>query len=230
MQKITTGLAAFCLGLAASMATANDVDRKITVSGQGSVASRPDMATLTMGVTEEAKEARDAMRLTSESVAKILARLDELGIAKADVQTRRLTLNPVWSGRRTSDETPRITGFVASNSISVRIRDLPKLGEVLDQILSEGANDFSGLQFGLEDPDPVVNAAREAAVADARAKAELYARAAGVTLGDVISIAEQGGRPQPVMMEMANARDAAVPIAEGEVTVTASVSMVFEID
>ncbi len=235
MQTIKTGLktgmAAMMIALAATMAQAAEGMREITVSGEGSVSASPDMATITMGVTEQGQEARDAMQLVSQSVARILARLEDLGIEKADLQTARLTVNPVWSNRRGGEEPPEITGFMASNTIAVRVRDLPALGDVLDKVMAEGGNDFSGLQFGLQDPDPLVDDARRAAVADAMAKAQLYADAAGVTLGPVQSLTEQGGYARPKMMEMAaaSARDVSVPIAEGEVTVSASVSMVFAI-
>lgn len=230
MQAMKTGLAALLIGLTASLASAAETMREITVSGQGEVSASPDMATIRIGVTQEAPEARAAMQATSASVAQMLTRLDEFGIAKTDVQTRRLTVNPVWSNRRDSNGPAKITGFVASNTINVRIRDLDRLGEILDQVMAEGANEFNGLQFSLQDPDPLVTEARKAAVADAMEKAALYAEAAGVTLGPVQQITEQGGNPRPMMMEMASmARDAAVPIAEGEVTVQASVTMVFSI-
>lgn len=229
MHSIKTGLAALALGLAASFASADEAQREISVSGQGSVAAAPDMAMITIGVTEEAEEAREAMRMASASVAAMLERLEAMGIDPADIQTRRLTINPVWSNRRDNEVPPEIVGFVASNSVAVRVRDLAGLGPVLDGILEEGANEFSGLQFSLQDPDPLVNEARRAAVADAIAKAELFAEAAGVTLGPLQSLTEQGGSPRPMMMEMAAARDVSVPIAQGEVTVEASVNMVFSI-
>ena len=156
MQTIKTGLktgmAAMMIALAATMAQAAEGMREITVSGEGSVSASPDMATITMGVTEQGQEARDAMQLVSQSVARILARLEDLGIEKADLQTARLTVNPVWSNRRGGEEPPEITGFMASNTIAVRVRDLPALGDVLDKVMAEGGNDFSGLQFGLQDP------------------------------------------------------------------------------
>ena len=112
----------------------------------------------------------------------------------------------------------------------VRIRDFTLLGGILDQVITDGANDLNGLQFGIQEPDPLVDAARQAAVADGIAKAQLLAGAAGVTLGPVQSISEQGGRPQPMMMEMAAARSSAdVPVAAGEVSLRAQVSMVFAI-
>lgn len=232
MKTLSTGLAALLIGLSTTLAGAASAAGTISVSGTGVVSAPPDMATMSIGVTEQAKDAQDAMRRASESVAGILARLEAMGIDKSNVQTRRITVNPVWSDRRGGSENPpKITGFVAGNSLSVKVTDLTKLGGLLDQVMSEGANDFRGLSFGLQDPEPATNAARRAAVADAMAKAKLYAEAAGVELGDVLSISEQGGRPRPVMMEMAAARDmSSTPIAEGEVSVTAEVSIVFEIE
>lgn len=230
MQAMKTGLAALLIGLTASLASAAETMREITVTGQGEVAASPDMATIRIGVTEEATEARAAMQAVSGSVVGILEQLKAVGIAAADVQTRRITVNPLWSNRRDSNGPAKITGFVASNTISLRVRDLSTLGDVLDQVMGAGANEFNGLQLSVQDPEPLVNEARKAAVADAMAKAALYAEAAGVTLGPVQKISEQGGNPRPMMMEMASmARDAAVPIAQGEVTVQASVTMVFSI-
>lgn len=204
--------------------------RQISVTGEGRSDAEPDMATISIGVTHTAKVAQAAMRLVSDDVARILDRLGNEGIAARDLQTQRLSLNPVWSNRSSSTTGERmITGFSASNTVMVRVRDLPKLGGILDVVLSEGANGFNGLRFGVQNPDPLVEVARVAAVEDAAAKARLLAGAAGVTLGRVISISEHGGNPQPMMMEMASARGGDVPIASGEVTVQASVSMVFEI-
>lgn len=218
--------------VAVTAAAASEADqRTITVTGQGEVAAEPDMAVIRMGVTHEAKEARAAMAATSTAVAAMLDRLAEKGIAARDMQTQRLTLSPVWSQKRTQSGQNRneITGFSASNIVLVRVRDLDSLGEVLDEVLAEGVNEFNGLQFGVQEPEPLADAARRAAVADAMAKAQLLAEAAGVTLGPVMTMSEHGGRPQPVMMESAAMRSADVPVAGGEVTVQASVSMVFAI-
>ncbi|MEO1733453.1 MAG: SIMPL domain-containing protein, partial [Pseudomonadota bacterium] len=123
----------------------------------------------------------------------------------------------------------RITGFQASNTLIVRIRDLGGLGAMMDAVLQDGANDFRGLSFGMADPGPHVDAARSDAVADAMRKAQLMAAAAGLRLGPVLSISEGGsGQPRPMMMEMAAARASdAMPVAPGEVSLSATVSMVF---
>lgn len=213
--------------LVAGVAVAEE-DRVITVTGIGSVETVPDMAMLRLGVTHQAKQAADAMAATTEGVAAVLGRLEEAGIEARDMQTDQLSLQPVWSDYNSNDR--RITGFVASNMLMVRVRDLDTLGRVLDLVITDGANSFNGLSFGLQEPKPAQDAARAAAVADAIDRAQQLAEAAGVTLGPIQSISEQGGAPRPQMMEMATARMAAdVPIAQGEVSVAAQVNIVFAI-
>ncbi|MEX0286094.1 MAG: SIMPL domain-containing protein [Paracoccaceae bacterium] len=204
--------------------------RRITVSGQGQVSAAPDMATLTLGVTHTDKEAQVAMAKVSEDVSRILTRLTQLGIAAEDMQTRNLNLSPLWTDRSSgSGDQPAITGFSASNMVMVRVQNLDRLGDLLDAVLSDGANAFQGLRFGLQDPDPLADAARKAAVVDAMARATLLAEAAGVPLGHVLTITDQSGVPHPQMMEMATARGGGTAIAAGEVTVEATVTMVFAI-
>ena len=212
------------LGLAAA-AMAAETSPAITVTGRGEVAAAPDMATITLGVTSQAKTAGEAMDETSAAVAAILKALEAAGIAPRDMQTSDLSLDPVWSSRASNGAAPRIEGFTARNTLRVRVRDLDRLGGVLDDVLEVGANTFRGLSFGLQEPGPLTDQARTAAVADAQRKAALIAGAAGVTLGPVLSISESGGvSPQPVMMEAARA---AVPVAAGEVSLSATVTMVF---
>lgn len=227
-QVIASGLMVLVLAVPAA---SDPVPRQITVTGEGLVDAQPDLATLTLGVTNEATEAQAAMAATSDAVARVLERLTAMGIEAHDVQTQRFSLNPVWSNRGNSGSDPaKITGFTASNMVMVRVRDLDALGQVLDAVISDGANDFNGLRFGVQNSNPLQNEARAAAVKDGIAKATLLAEAAGVTLGPVVSISDHGGGgPRPMMMEMAAARDSSVPIAAGEVTLSASVSMVFTI-
>jgi uncharacterized protein YggE len=208
-----------------------ETDQVITTTGQGKVETAPDMATISLGVTHEAKRADSALALTSDAVREVLSRLEQAGIAQNDIQTNSLSLQPVWSRPTSGTNAPaRITGFVARNSLSVRVRDLDKLGGVLDLVVQEGANTFDGLQFSLQDPEPTMAAARADAVRDAMARAQQLAEAAGVTLGPVQSISENTGSVRPQMMEMAAARMASdVPVAEGEISLSAQVSMVFAI-
>lgn len=224
-------LAPLFFALSATGVGAEEAARHISVTGEGRVEAAPDMATITLGVTHEAKEASAAMQATSEAVAKVLDRLAAMGIASRDLQTRDLSLSPLWSEPASSGgERRQITGFVASNTVLVRVRDLAGLGGVLDAVIEDGVNDFNGLRFGVQEPDPLMEEARKRAVADAMAGASLLAGAAGVTLGPVQSIEAQGiGRPMQ-MAEMAmRASPAGMPVAAGEITVEAQVSMVFAI-
>lgn len=217
--------------LAGSMATAQETAlRQITVTGEGRVAAAPDMATLRLGAAAEAKEAGEALRQTSDITQRILDRLGEAGIEARDIQTSGLSLSPLRQNyREGTAETPGIAGYAASNGVTVRLRDLDRLGEVLDAVVSDGANTLDGLSFGLQEPRPLMDEARQLAVADARAKAELYAKAAGVTLGAVQSLVERGGgSPGPYMAEMSMARGS-VPVAAGELDVSADVQIVYEI-
>ncbi len=228
--KLYPAIVALCMSIFTNGPLwASDALRQITVSGEGVVSTVPDMATINLGVTHEAKEAGAAMDATTQAAAKILQRLTDLGVAPEDMQTSSITLNPVWSNRSSSTSgNARITGFVASESVMVRLRDLSELGRIMDAVISDGANDFNGLRLSMQDPKPLMNLARKMAVADAVAKAQLLSAAAGVSLGPVQSMMEQGGA-QPMMMEMSAARAGGVPVAAGEVSVNASVLMVFAI-
>ena len=204
----------------------------LSVEGRGVVEVAPDMAVITLGVTAHGKQAREALDLNTSRMTETLRVLNEAGIAPRDVQTLNLSLNPVWEGRRNGPETPpEITGFQARNTVTVRIRDLAKLGSILDAVVSAGANEFQGLSFGLQDPEDTKDEARRRAVADARRKAELYAMAAGQQLGKLVSMNESADRsgPRPMMMEMARSSGPA-PIAEGELSVEAGVSVIYELE
>ncbi|SHH76437.1 SIMPL domain-containing protein [Marivita hallyeonensis] len=229
MQWVHGLLTTFVLILSVS-ASAAQTEGRLTVTGEGRVAAVPDMAVITMGATSQAETAQDAMAQTSDITAAILTRLTEFGIEPRDVQTSDLSLSPVWRNRGGNDGSPQIDGYQASNRVTARVRDLDRLGEILDAALSDGANRLGGLHFTLSDPDPLTDDARRLAVANARAKAELFAEAAGVELGALISLSEAGvAMPQPEMLGMARAADAGVPIAQGETELRASVTLVYEI-
>lgn len=204
----------------------------ITATGEGRVAVAPDMATISVGVTTQQKTAAATLAENNKATAAVLERLKADGVAPRDLQTSGLSLSPLWDrqiSQSSQNSPPKISGYVASNTIVVRLRDLVKLGEILDSTVGQGANQFNGLSFGLQDPKPSEDAARRAAVADAMARAHLYASAAGVRLGRILSISEPSSRAVP---EMAMARMAAsdgVPVAEGELSISAQVTIVFAI-
>ncbi len=229
MSKFATVLAAIVLSLGLAPALA-DTPGQITVSGDGSVSAAPDMAIMTMGASADADSANTAMDETSAITSAILDRLTEAGIASKDIQTSDLSLTPMWSNQSSTDGRRRIEGYRASNRVTAKVRDLDVLGPVLDAVLSEGATNLGGLQFTISDPEPLMNEARRKAVADARARAELFAEAAGVTLGRLLSLSENGSRaPRPEMRSMARAADASVPVAEGETEISAAVTLVYAI-
>ncbi|NUB44025.1 SIMPL domain-containing protein [Fertoebacter nigrum] len=204
---------------------------RITVTGEGRVDARPDMATITLGVMTEAATAAEAMAANSAELAKVLERLRAAGIADRDLQTTGLSLNANWQSTR-DNAPPVITGYIAQNMLTVRVRALDTLGGVLDAAVQDGANTLNGVGFGLTDPDPAMDEARKRAVADAVAKATLLTGAAGVGLGPIIEITEGGGYAPPMpqfRMEAGMAADA-VPVAEGEVTMTAQVTVIFALE
>lgn len=221
--------------LVAGPALAQDTGR-IVVTGEGQITAVPDMAIVRMGVTAEAPTAAEAMAQVSETMTRVQAVLSDAGVEARDIQTTSLQLNPRWDNRPRNDgEPPVIAGYFAENGISVRVRDLAALGDVLGAVVSDGANQFRGLSFDLAEPDPLIAEARRAAVADARAKAELYAEAAGVTLGTLIELREgtaPAPRPIPLMAEMrSTAQDSfSAPVAEGEMVLSRQVTMTFATD
>ncbi|WP_273524682.1 SIMPL domain-containing protein [Rhodosalinus sediminis] len=211
--------------LALATAPVQAAERLISVTGRGEVTAPPDMAVIRLGVVEEAATAQAAMQAANDAAAAVLARLRARGIAQRDMQTSELRLAPVRASGP-QDEGRRITGFTASNAVTVRLRDLAALGGALDAVVGEGANRLDGLRFTVADPAPLMEEARRAAVADAMARAETLAAAAGVTLGPVRSIAERGGgAPRPMMMEAARSGGGGVPVAPGEIEITVEVAM-----
>lgn len=202
----------------------------ITVTGEGVVTAAPDLATVSLGVTTQGATAAEAMAANSASLTAVLERVKAAGVEDRDIQTSTLNLNPNWSNSDGSSM-PVIQGYVATNTLSIRVRDLGKLGPILDAAIADGANTLNGVSFGLAEPDPAMDDARRAAVAEARARAELLTGAAGVGLGRIVSISESGGYapPMPMYRMEAAMADAPVPVAGGEVGVTAQVTITWEI-
>jgi uncharacterized protein len=203
-----------------------DTTRTITVTGEGIVETSPDQATISLGVTTNADTAVAALAANSDAMAKMMEQLKAAGVAQSDLQTSNLSLNPNWSGYGSSSS-QTIDGYVASNMLNVRVRDLDALGSILDAAVSDGANTMNGITFGLSEPNPVMNEARTRAVADATSRATVLATAAGAVLGPIVSITEGGTFPGPA--PMFRAETSGVPIATGELAMTASVTVTFEI-
>jgi uncharacterized protein YggE len=206
-------------------------DKRITVTGSGQVSVDHDMATVHVSVVADGKTAAEALSRNSDQMSAVFVRLDELGIEAGDRQTSGLSLYPIRNQSSIQKQnTPEIVGFSARNSLSLRLRDLDAVGEVLDGLVTQGINGIDSLQFGVDDPKPVLDEARRLAVKDALGKAALFAQAAGVKAGAVTQISEQGTRGTPQPMHMAEASLRAVPVAAGEVGFSATVTLVIELE
>jgi hypothetical protein len=207
--------------------------RSIRVNGLGRASAPPDMASIHTGVVTQGRTAGDATRSNSEMVAKLFTVLREKGIADKDVQTAEFSVNPEYQHDPNRQDRPVIIGYRVSNQVRIRVRDLPKLGDVLDAVVQAGSNEISGISFGLERRAGILNEARTGAIADARSRAEFFARAAGVQLGKVLTISEQaevGPVPPVPYMGMAAERAMSVPITTGENELEVNVTMVFAIE
>jgi uncharacterized protein YggE len=211
----------------------------ISMSGHGEVTAQPDTATITSGVTSQADTAAAALAANTEAMTALIQSLKEAGIAERDIQTSNFSVNPNYVYTDTRDENgytkpPRIAGYQVQNTVTVRVRDLANLGAVLDRSVTVGANTINGISFSVDDPSGLYDKAREAAYADARRKAELYAGVAGEALGDVRSISEQqnGFQPQPYLMKtMAmDAAAAPVPVQAGELTFAIDVQVSWDLN
>ncbi len=231
--KMITPAVVFALGMSGpARAEGHDMPRLMTVTGEGMATVVPDLAWVTLGVSHDAPKAGDAMAQMSQDMAAVLAVLAGAGIAPVDIQTGQLTLEPRMD-YSSSDGVAKMLGYTATTLVEVRVRALADLGSVLDAVVQDGANRLGGIRFDVSDKEPILQAARRDAVADARARAELYADAAGFVLGDLVSLSEAGGFGPPMpMYDMRGGMlmEAAVPIAAGEVNWQASVTMVWEIE
>ncbi|MGA9089286.1 MAG: SIMPL domain-containing protein [Bradyrhizobium sp.] len=197
----------------------------ISVTGEAQVSVPPDLAQIDGGVTSEAKTAREASEANNAAMGNVLLALKGAGLDDRDYQTSRLSLQPQSSPGRPGVPSA-IVGYRASNRVTIRLRDLTKVARVIDLLVGAGANDIGGISFTVSQASKLLDEAREQAVADARRKAEIYARAAGVTLGAPLSISEQGA-PGPVLYRRMAAPMATsgAPVAQGEDTLQVTVSV-----
>jgi uncharacterized protein len=206
-------------------------ERRVIVIGEGSVSVAPDYAQLRSGVITTAKTAKEATDANSKLMAAITAALLSAGIEQKDIQTARFSVQPVYV--RQQNVAPKLSGFTVSNQVNVTIRPIDKVGEILDRLLTTGATDVGDVEFLHTDPGKVLDQAREAAIADARRKAELYAHASGLSLGGVTFITEDSGYAAPGQMPAVRASGgmgAPVPIAAGEDTLRVRITVGFELE
>jgi uncharacterized protein YggE len=205
----------------------------ISVAGEGLAAARPDMAIVSVGVVTRAPSAAEAMAQNSRAMTTVTSAAKQSGIEARDIETSRISLQPQYSyPGQGSREAPKLVGYEASNNVSIRVRALDKLGGLLDQLVTSGANQVRGVELTLAEPGPLRDAARVSAMKDAMRKAEMLAEAAGVKIVRLFSASEEFSEPPRPMMRMA--ADAAVsrapvPVEAGEQEVRGRVTAVFEI-
>jgi hypothetical protein len=221
------GALAAALMLAPNGLRAEDkaMDRTITVSASGIAEAAPDRARITSGVSTEADTAREALTKNSETMSKIIGELKEKGIDAKDIQTASFNVEPVMDYSK-DGQPPKLRGYRVSNQVIVLVRKLDQLGEVLDNVVTAGANQIQGLAFEVSKEDVLKDDARKEAVANALRRAKLLAAAAGAEVGNVLQISEETTSSGPVMYAPRLAKSAAsVPIEAGTSTLEARVTV-----
>ena len=207
----------------------------LRVQGSAEIRVAPDLGVVRLGVAEEARAAREAQSAVNATAGAILDAVRGVGIEERNVQTVRVVLSPLYSSRRPDDrEEPRIVGYRASNTVSVRVDDLGLVGQVIDVALEAGANQLEGVSFGLQDDQAVRQLALRQAIAEARGKADAMADALGVELDAIISVTEDNVFVRQPVIEtarvMALQGEAPTSVSPGEVSVSASVSIEYRIE
>jgi uncharacterized protein YggE len=214
----------------AGPAIAAEPPRTLTMTGSGQVKAAPDEAKFSTGVVAQAGTAREALAANSRAMAAVIQALKRQGVSDKAIQTANLALNPQYQGCKPDAACqPKITGYEVSNTLSVTT-EFAKAGVVLDALVASGANQIGGISFAIHDPKPLLATARAEAVKDAIDKATTYAKAAGVSLGQILSIQDEGAEvPRPMFKPMGVMAARAVPLAGGEETAAATVSITWAI-
>ena len=233
-QPLATLLAAFDMTAAPATALAQAAPASdgtlLSVSSRAEARKAPDIATFSAGVVTQAAAGNAAMRQNAEQMNRVLAAIKAAGVADKDVQTSGISLNPQY--RYEENQPPRITGYQASNTVNVKLREVAKMGKVLDALVASGANQVNGPSFGIDDPEPLYDRARLDALKAARARAETYAGALGVRVRRIVSISEGGAAmpsPMPRMAMMKAEAYDSTPVAAGESSVSVNLDVVFEL-
>lgn len=205
----------------------------IAVAGRGEVKAVPDIASIAMGVMTSGKTAKDALATNSKAMNQLMAVLQKAGIETKDVATSSFFVGPRYDYGQGGSQPPKLAGYDVSNMVTVTVRKIEALGDVMDAAVDAGTNQVQGISFSVSKPDAMLDEARKAAVADARRKAEVYAAAGGFSLGKIVTLSEGGSFQPPVPMMAktmaAEAASGAPPIAQGEQALAIDVNVVWEI-
>jgi uncharacterized protein YggE len=217
-------LAALAGGLVIAPALAEETPAPtISVTGEASVSVPPDLAQIDAGVSTEARTAREASEANNAAMGKVLLALKGGGIEENDFQTSRLSLQPQYAANRSGPNA--VTGYRATNRVTIKLHDVTKVASTIDLVTGAGANELGGINFKVSSASKLLDEAREQAIADARRKAEIYAKAAGVTLGAPVSISEDNAPGPVAYRRMSAGVAAAAPVATGEETLHVTVSV-----
>ena len=202
----------------------------LSISAEAEARRVPDVATISAGVVTQSPDANGAMRANATQMDKVMAAIRAAGVAERDIQTSGVNLNPQY--KYIENQNPTIIGYQASNNVDLKVRDIGRLGRVLDSLVASGANQINGPTFQVDQPEPAYDEARRAALDKAQARAQVYAKALGMRVRRIVSISEGGGvrPPGPVpMMAMRAKAESDTAISPGETTLAANLDVVFEL-
>ena len=205
---------------------------RLDINATGEATRVPDVAIISAGVVTRALTAKAALAQNAAQMERVRAALTRAGIADRDIQTSNISLNPEY--RYAENQPPRLTGYTASNQVSIRFRDIANTGDILDVLVAQGANQINGPSLTIDKPEEALDEARAKALAVGRARADLYARALGLRVARLLVVSESGGNfpvpPPMVMMQEARAANgAATKIDPGEQKVSVTLGMMFEL-
>ncbi len=237
-KTLVLALATLALGSSGPARATEEPTPRIIVSGEGEAAAAPDMALISLSVVREGTTAREALDANTKAMADVMAAMKAFGIAEKDLQTSGFSIQPRYiypDPNKNENFPPKINGYTVINSLGVRLRDLSKVGEVLDHSVTLGVNEGGNVTFVKDDTSAILEEARKKAVENAMAKAKTITSTAGISIGRVLEMSEQAFTPGPIPMmqaDMAMAKSAGsapVPIATGENSYRVTVNVTFEL-
>ena len=204
---------------------------RLDINATGEVTRVPDLAVISAGVVSRSPTASAALQDTADKMTRVIAALKRAGVADRDIQTSNVSLNPEY--RYPENQSPQLVGYTASNSVTIRFRDIRNSGKILDALVAQGANQISGPSMTVDKPETALDEARAKAIAVGRARAELYARSMGLRVVRIVSVNEGGGYapppPMPVAMYARGERDSSTPVQPGEQKLQVNLAMTFEL-
>ena len=209
----------------------------VTLNVTESVEATPNIATVGTGVQSRAKTAQQAMQDNAAKTEKLIAALAKAGIAKKDIQTSGINLNAQYDYNQQPGQPaePRFLGYEASNQLSVKLRDIKRVGSLLDAMVAAGATNVNGPSFAVDDPTAMIAQARGQAIRSAKTQADYYAQAAGFHTARLISIAESnsGGQPPMPMLQSARFKSdsmATTPVEPGQVSASVTLTVQYALE